>query len=368
MSVQRGVRILMSIFTDKKNKRLYIQFDFKGNTYKKRLPEGTSKSDAAKEEIKWKHQLHIESQDTVEIRNILFEDFLIEYFMPYAENNHCEASYGRDISLCKELLKLFRGRTVRSIKPAELERFKDLRAATPTIHDTPRKPATVARELAAVSKIFSIAVVNDFIDYNTCSRVEKPRFNNMQNKILRPQDEEKFFASLKSDWARDVCIAVLHTGLRQSDVLGLKKENVDWDNKVLKLIQGKTEREVIIPMNQTVENLIASRWDNENELVFPSPKTGKQGTSVKKAVIGASGRAEIGHLTIRDFRRTFGTRLGELNYSPSVTAKLLGHGDGRSVHRYLRETNILREAFYTWKTQILPKSYQSRKKKKHLRA
>lgn len=319
----------MSILTDKKTKRLYIQFDYQGNTYKKRLPEETSKSDAEKEEIKWKHRLYFQSSETVETRNILFEDFLVEYYMPYAENNHCKSSYDRDVFLCKELLKLFRGRTLRSIKPAEIERFKDLRTATETIHGKPRKPATVMRELAVVSKIFAIAVRNDFLDYNPMSRVEKPQFNNVQNKILRAEDEEKFFTSLKSDWARDVCIAVLHTGLRQNDVLGLKKENVDLDGKVLRLVQGKTNREVIIPLNQTMEKLIASRWDNENELIFPSPKTGKQGTSVKKAMIAASRRAEIGHLTVRDFRRTFGTRLDELNFSSSVKAKLLGHGDLR---------------------------------------
>lgn len=101
-----------------------------------------------------------------------------------------------------------------------------------------------------------------------------------------------------------------------------------------------------------------------NELIFPSPKTGKQGRSVIKAMISATARAEIGRVTIRGFRRTFGTRLNELNYSSSVTAKLLGHGDGRSVHRYQRRTKILRERFCTWKTQILPEP----EKKKHLRA
>lgn len=348
----------MSIYTDKKNKRLSNQFVLKGITYKKRLPEGTSKSDAEKEEIKWKHQLLFESKETVEARNILFEDFLVEYYMPYAESNHSKPSHDRDIFLCKELLKMFCGRTLRSIKPAEIERFKDIRAATPTIHDTPRKPATVARELAVVSKIFAIGVRNDFIDYNPCSRVDKPQFDNVQDKVLRPEDEEKFFAALKSDWARDICLAVLNAGLRQNDALGLRKENVDWDYKVLRLIQGKTKRKVVIPMNKTLHDLILSRWDTENDLLFPSPKTGKQGTSVKKAVIGASGRAKIGHLTVRDRRRTFGIRLDDLNVDSSSTAKLLGHGDLRSVHRDRRGTEILREAVEQLEkanpTKILP--------------
>ena len=60
--------------------------------------------------------------------------------------------------------------------------------------------------------------------------------------------------------------------------------------------------------------------------------------------IAASKRADIGHLTIRDLRRTFVTRLYEMNYSSGVTAKLLGPTDNRSVHRYERVSNILRKA------------------------
>jgi hypothetical protein len=75
---------------------------------------------------------------------------------------------------------------------------------------------------------------------------------------------------------------------------------------------------------------------------------------------GASERAGIDPLTIRDLRRTFGTRLDELNYSSSVKAKLLGHGDLRSVHRYERGSKILRKAVLDLENnnpaKILPES------------
>ena len=97
-------------------------------------------------------------------------------------------------------------------------------------------------------------------------------------------------------------------------------------------------------MNESVQALLRERWNNGSELLFPSPKTNGQGTSVKKAMIAASRRAGIEQLTIRDLRRSFGTRLCEMNYSSGVTAQLLGHGDMRSVHRYERGKDILREA------------------------
>jgi integrase len=342
MSGQKGD--FMPIYTDKKTKRLFIKFDFDGNTYKRRLPEKTTKKQAEKVETKWKHQLFFEKNGVVNDKDILFEDFLIEYYLPFAEQNHSKVTFDNEVRICKSALPYFSGKHLRQIKAADVEKFKQCRTNLPTQHKTPRKPATVFRELAIISKVFSLAIKNEFLDFNPCSRVEKPKFDNVQNKILSYEDEPKFFAKFESDWARDVCLLVLNTGLRQNDALGLSKFNVDWNQKAIRLTQGKTQRTVEIPMNETVYNLLKSRRHNGSDLFFPSPKTGKRGLSVKKACLGAATRAKIGHLTIRDLRRTFGTRLDELNYNDSTIAKLLGHGDHRSVYRYKRGKDILREA------------------------
>ncbi len=334
----------MPIYTDKKTKRLYIQFDFLGQTHKKRLPEKTTKGEAVKLETKLKNKLFFEGNGFEAKRQIKFEDFLVEYFLPFAEAAHSKASFDREVLICKLALPFFRGKDLRQIKPAEIEKFKQLRVNTKTQHDTVRKPATVLRELSIISKIFSLAVKNDFLEFNPCSRVEKPKFDNIQNRILRMKDEEKFFAEFQSDWAKDVCILVLNTGLRQNDALGLSKFNIDLQSGVIRLIQGKTKRVVEIPMNNTVKALIQARWHNGSDLLFPSPKNGLQGISVKKAMLGACARAKIQPVTIRDLRRTFGTRLCELNVNTTVTARLLGHNDLRSVHRYERGKEIMRQA------------------------
>jgi site-specific recombinase XerD len=119
-------------------------------------------------------------------------------------------------NLCKGVSKR-KGTHQREIKPGDVEKFKSSRVNLKTQHDTTRKPATVVRELSIISKIFSLAVKNDFLDFNPCSKVDKPKFDNVQNKVLSKEDEPKFFASFESEWARDVCLLVLNTGLRQND-------------------------------------------------------------------------------------------------------------------------------------------------------
>jgi hypothetical protein len=60
---------------------------------------------------------------------------------------------------------------------ADVEKFKNYRANLDTQHKTPRKPATGLRELSIISKVFSLAIKTDFLEYNPCSRVEKPKFD-----------------------------------------------------------------------------------------------------------------------------------------------------------------------------------------------
>jgi integrase len=86
---------------------------------------------------------------------------------------------------------------------------------------------------SVLSKIFSLAVKSDFLESNPCQRVEKPKFDSIQDRVLLLEDEEKFFASFCSDWARDICILVLNTVPRQNDALGLRKFNVDLKGRII---------------------------------------------------------------------------------------------------------------------------------------
>lgn len=352
----------MAVYTDKATGRLYIEFQYKGQRYKERLPKNTTKKTAENIEIKMRGDLLFESHGIPTRRTeITFEQFLSEYFGPYADAHYAETSFNKAVYICKAAKPFFKGKAMRAIKPADIERFKAWRTALPTIHKRIRKPATVLRELAILSKVFSLAVRNDLIDYNPCSRVEKPKFDNVQNRILNKADEAKFFAAFKSLWAEDICRVVLNTGLRQNDVLGLRKFDVDRETGLIRLVQGKTRRRVEIPMNDTVRAIINRRWKGSGALLFPSPRTGRQAAYVRKAIYGACIRAKIPIVTIRDLRRTFGTRLHEMGFDDSTVAQLLGHSDMRSIHRYKRGTEIKKQAVFSLE---LPNSPQFRPNEK----
>lgn len=341
--LRKEIRILMPIYTDKKSNTLFVKFDYKGVTYKKRLPSAATKSDARKLEAIWKANLFNGQFGVEEKSQITFENFLVKYFLPYSEAN--KKSFERDLMVCKIALEIFKGKNLRDIKPLDIETFKVKRIKTPIPHGSARKPATVSRELAVISKIFSMALNNDYIDYNPCQRVEKLKFSNVGRRKLKREDDEKFFAAFESEWAYDICRLIINTGLRQSDATGLLWSEIDWNEEEIRLIQNKTGGEVVIPMNGAIKEILQKRLAKRTcELVFPSPKSGKRGFSVKTAVKGAVKRSKISRVTVHDLRRTAATRLLESGVNHITIASILGHTDLRMIQRYAQSSKTKREA------------------------
>src|SRR5690606_38814046 len=95
----------MAVLTDKKTKRLYIQFDLHGRTYKKRLPAGTSKQDADHLELKWKHDLFFDGQ--MPRRSPSFKEFAEDVYLPYVEANQTPESLKNAIYILRIACRVF---------------------------------------------------------------------------------------------------------------------------------------------------------------------------------------------------------------------------------------------------------------------
>lgn len=341
----------MSIYTDKRSGSLFIQFNFRNVTYKKFLPETVTRDEAKQIELKWRHDLFLDEQGMLTTEsNDTWEKFVDRVYLEYVSANQSPASLDKAITICKASMKHFKGMRLRQIKPSDIERFKTERMTTPTRHGHKRKAATIHREMSIISRVFSMAVKNDLCPKNPCKDVTLPKFDNVQDRILHLDHEEKFLIAIRNSLQRDICLTVLYSGLRQNDVLGLKKSHIR-DGEI-KLIQGKTKRRVNIPLLPRLEKMLSERMKLDGDLLFPSYRTGKQLTSIKNSIRFACIRANIERLTIRDLRRTFGTRLHENGYDDKTIADLLGHTDTRSVYRYKRGTEIKKKAILSLENMV----------------
>lgn len=333
----------MPVYLNKKTKHLYIEFQYKGERVKEHLPKGFTRAKAEAIEIKRKNEILEQLHGISKTPEMTFERFLKEYFGPHIEHHYSPDSFDKAVHVCKAALPFFKGKALRSIKPADIERFQQSRKTLPTMHKKIRQPATVARELSIISKVFSLAVKNDLCDYNPCSRVDKPVFDNVQDRILKREDEQKFFENMHSEWAKDVCRMALYSGLRQNDIMKLTRFEVRLNENRIVLTQGKTKRQVIVMLNSITKEIVERRMTT-GTLLFPSPKSGTEKGSVRHAMTRACDRAGIPRITIRDLRRTNVTRKIENGGDLATVAQSVGHTGIRMMPRYVRSIELMQKA------------------------
>lgn len=115
----------MPVYLDKKTNRLFIQFQFKGQTFKRRLPVGATKDKAKQLEVKLKNDLFFDQTKQREKPECLWEDFICEVYLVHIEANQSAEALTRAIAICKASIP--RGLKV---KPARVMTFITLRCAS----------------------------------------------------------------------------------------------------------------------------------------------------------------------------------------------------------------------------------------------
>lgn len=225
---------------------------------------------------------------------------------------------------------------MREIVPLQIERFKSLLLGKKTYRGTPRAGSTVNRYLQLLSKIFSIAFDNGFVDSNPCKRVRKEKEGGKRERYLTFDEEHNLMKVLKGDldYLRPAVIVSVGTGLRKSELLRLAVEHVNFSDAPkfhavngrdveippnwLLVVRSKNRKPRIIPMNPLVRTILSETVQDGSgsEPVFSLTRTGVSSVTIRSGFEQACEKAKItfgqtkaGGLTWHDLRHTFATRL-----------------------------------------------------------
>jgi len=122
-------------------------------------------------------------------------------------------------------------------------------------------PATVVAIYKLLHNALERAVDAGFIAKNVSNRVQLPEISQPEIKALSKEEQTLFVEKAKETYMGDMYIFDLCTGMRLGELLGLKWEDIDWNNRQLHL--NRTISKVIDPDNPE------DRW----HLDFGPPKT-----------------------------------------------------------------------------------------------
>lgn len=214
----------------------------------------------------------------------------------------------------------------------------------------------IATRRKTFSAVLNKFVVDKLIKENPCKHVkvakEKERTVFLtSNEIERIKNADLKLGNLTEglNLTRKLFLFSCYTGLRFSDVMDLKKENIIGLKKIV-LTMKKTKRTVEVPINQWALKMLVSskiRTKKPKELIFDN----RENVSVNRDLKIIAKIAKIDKLvTFHVARHSFGSMLAKNGVQPFYIMKLMGHKDIRMTERYVNsDEEILTNAMKTVK-------------------
>jgi integrase len=155
---------------------------------------------------------------------------------------------------------------------------------------------------------------------------------------------------------RDYAILFLasHTGLRSIDIANLQLSNIDWMNDSIHIVQRKTGRPLVLPLEPDTGNAIAqyileARPESTSEYIFlraraPYRKVADGGTLyniLKKYLKSAGILHQPGDgKSFHALRRSMGTWMLESGVPLTTISQVLGHKEQDSTKQYLSMDHV----------------------------
>ena len=256
------------------------------------------------------------------------------------------SAYRSDLSLFSRWLSR-RGRGLEEARRLDVLDFLGEHAHWP--------PRTVARRLSALRTFYRHLEREGRIRNNPCDRIDAPRLGRPLPGVLTEQEVERLLAAPDLETAfgirdRTMLELLYATGLRVSELVGLRPEQVNLLQGVLRVV-GKGDKERLLPLGEPAADWLErflERGRTEilgakpSPALFPTARGGAMTRQafwhlVKRYTVRAGISREVSPHTLR---HAFATHLLDHGADLRVVQMLLGHGDISTTQIY---THIARE-------------------------
>ncbi len=309
--------------------RWYVDYWARGRRSREVVKGAQSRADAVlhlQEKVKG---VFGESHSTAKKNTYTFAELAERYLLDYAKV--MKRSFKSDLYIVNaHLVPHFGSLQVGEIGCLLLEKYR-----TERVGDGVKK-STVNRELAILSKIFSLGIDWGFAFENP---VKKIKFFSEQDcaktRILSDDEEVRLFEACPG-YLRVILEMALNTGMRRGEVLNLRWSQVDFQNRTIRAEKTKSGKDRYIPLNsELLKALLELHAKRRNDdYVFTNPETGGPFKDVKRAFKTSCRKASISGLRFHDLRHTFASRLVERGVDLITVKELLGHSTVKMTERY----------------------------------
>ena len=265
---------------------------------------------------------------------------LVEYAAKLASTQDKKNPLPKSIHYLKEYAGTI---TLGGITPTWLTGYRDF-----LLHQEALGEATASKYLSVLKTVIHQAIRDRLIIRDPCEGVKGIKVPEaMTQHLTFPEIERLAKTPMGGELGADIKKAFLFacfTGLRISDLRGLKWGNIERDPLALRKIQQKTKAIVKIPLAATAWTIIDDKKiHHADESVFPRLTTK---TNTNLYLVEWARKAGIEkQLGWHVARRSFGTLALQKGADLKTVSKLLGHTDLKHTDKYLKtDTGTMQRA------------------------
>jgi integrase/recombinase XerC len=214
-------------------------------------------------------------------------------------------------------------------------------------------PLSVNRKLSSLKSFFKYLCRYKYIETSPVKNLRGPKVNKPLPHFVKDLDMNKLFSEWEGEelfeGERDKAILDVFytTGIRCSELVGLKNEDVDFHSKLIK-VNGKRDKQRLIPFSDHLKEIMQSYLDTKNETI-ESPVSNaffvrKNGEKLSNSIVYSivnKRLSEIPNLSKKSphvLRHTFATSMLNNGADLNAVKELLGHASLSSTEVYTHTT------------------------------
>ncbi len=182
--------------------------------------------------------------------------------------------------------------------------------------------------------LYQKAELNELITKNPINKIEKPKHKKVNGKALTNSDEKKLEEILIKN-NLDMFLICLYQGLRRSEMLALTIEDIDFNNKTMRINKSLNKQNQFDTTKNLYSNRVMPIFDKSMPILEKYKNTTGRIFNITQGQSELFYRKVIKELgtnyTIHSLRHTFITKCQELNIPLHIIQKWVGHNIGSSV-------------------------------------
>jgi site-specific recombinase XerD len=189
--------------------------------------------------------------------------------------------------------------------------------------------------ICALRFLYRVTLGNDWV----VEGVVSPRKETRLPVVLSPAEVAQFFEAVDGLKHRAILMTAYAAGLRVSEVVALRVDDIDSKRMVIHVRQGKGRKDRDVMLSPRLLEILRAYWKatRPRPWLFPGQIQGRPVTeaTVYRACVKAASAAKLGkHVTVHTLRHSFATHLLEAGTNLRTIQLLLGHRSLRTTAVY----------------------------------